>query len=303
MRRLGGPARKRGRGTRRDLAHNAAPMRREGSDRAPLPAALAPLAVILGVAAMLAAAPRAAPLGLRTGLLLSELALVAPGLLLFLLLGGRLARLPGAPLPGRSAFLLSAASGGALWVASLGLFELQYTLWRPPPGYLEAFRFLHERLRPSGPLDALGSLLAIAAAPALCEELLFRGLVLPSLVRPLGPLGASAASAALFGLIHLDATAGGALSLYRVPFAFAVGLGFAALRLGSRGLAAPVLAHATLNAITFAATPFADDPAAGLPDPRPLLGAALLAAGLLSTLGLLRRLSATTTTDRLDSRA
>lgn len=267
-------------------------MRQDGSVSAPtpLPAALAPVVVILGILAMLATAPRALPLGLRTGLIFSELALVAPGLLAFAALRRPLPGLLGQPpLPPRTCWL-SVACGASLWILSLGLFELQYAAWPPPPGYLEAFRFLHEQLRPKGPVDLVVSLLAIAVAPSLCEEVLFRGLVLPSLVRPLGALGASLASALLFGLIHLDRTIYGELSLYRVPFAFAVGLGFAALRLLARGLLPCVIAHATLNALTFTAAPFADDPAQGLPDPRPLLGAALFALGLGLTAVTLRAL-------------
>ena len=70
------------------------------------------------------------------------------------------------------------------------------------------------------------SVLAIAVAPAVCEELLFRGLVLHSLLPLLRTAGAVAASALLFGLIHLDFSSGGA-TLYRVPFAIAVGVGLA----------------------------------------------------------------------------
>lgn len=277
----------------RKLTHNAAPMRSTRSDvepESPLPALLAPLAVVLGIAAMLLVARWAAPFGLRPGLVAAELALTVPGLLLFLIGRRPLDGVLGAASPSRPALLLSAGAGVSLWLASLGLFELQYTVWPPPPGYLEAFRLLHERLRPAGPLDALASVLAISVVPALCEELLFRGLVLPSLLRPLGAIGASLAAALLFGLIHLDSTAAGAVSLYRVPFAFAVGLGFAALRLLAGGLWAPAVAHATLNALTFAAAPFTDDPAQGLPDPRPLLGAAILALGLALSYASLRAL-------------
>lgn len=258
----------------------------------PLPALAAPAAVLLGLLAMAAAAPRAAPLGLRAGLVLSELALVAPGLLAFAALRRPVESVIGGLTPLPKALWLSAACGASLWVASLGLFELQYAVWRPPTGYLEAFRLLHERLKPAGPGDFVLSLLAIAAAPALCEEVLFRGLVLPSFVRPFGALGASLLSASLFGLIHLDRTLHGELSLYRVPFAFAVGVGFAALRLAAGGLLPPVVAHATLNAITFVAAPLADDPAGGLPEPRPLLGAALLVLGLGLTFLPLRALRA-----------
>ena len=260
-------------------------MRRDGSkpdDKPPLSAALALLAMAVGIAAMKEAAKFVwlPGVGLRSLLVVSEVALAAPALAMLLArLGVRAAVLGDMRLNARM-LITSAAAGVTLWVLSLGLFELQYSVWRPPPGYLEAFRFLHERLRPSGPLDALVSLAAIAAAPALCEELVFRGVVLQSLVGSLGHAGASLASATLFGLIHVDFTLYGEPSLYRVPFAFTVGLGFAALRLGSRSLLPPFVAHATLNAITFAAAPFTDDPGAGLPAPRPLLGAAFFVVGL-----------------------
>lgn len=162
---------------------------------------------------------------------------------------------------------------------SLGLFELQYAVWRPPAGYLEAFQRLHAALRPSGPIDALVSVAAIAVAPAVFEELLFRGVVLPALLRALGNWGAIFGSALLFGLIHLDLVNPGGL-FYRVPFAFAVGLGLGLLRVRTGSLLPSILAHALLNTITFVAEPLAEDPSAGLPDPRPLLGAALLIPGL-----------------------
>jgi sodium transport system permease protein len=238
---------------------------------------------------MLVVAGPAARLGLRPALVISELGLVAPGLILAVLLRRPLGRTLALDASGlRHATPLSLAFGATLWIASLGLFEVQYSLWAPPPGYLEAFRRLHEALRPGGPLDALVSLLAIAIAPAVCEEVLFRGLVLPALLRPLGAWGAAVVSALLFGMIHLD-FAGGGLSLYRVPFAAVVGLGLAALRLRAGVLGPAILAHAALNAITFSAAPFTDDPSLGLPDPRPGLGLLLFATGAGATLGLLRR--------------
>jgi membrane protease YdiL (CAAX protease family) len=241
---------------------------------------------------MLLSAGPASRLGLRPALVISEIALVAPALVFAGLLRRPLAQTLALDATGlRRVNLLSLGFGATLWLASLGLFEVQYSLWAPPPGYLEAFRRLHEALRPSGPVDALVSLLAIAIAPAVCEELLFRGLVLPAFLRPLGTWGAACVSALLFGVIHLD-FAGGGLSLYRVPFAAVVGLGLAALRLRAGMLGPAILAHAALNAITFAAAPFTDDPSLGLPDPRPGLGFLLFAAGAGASGGLLRRLPA-----------
>jgi membrane protease YdiL (CAAX protease family) len=253
---------------------------------------LAPLAVFLGVAAMAFVARPAARLGLRPAIVFSELALVAPGLLLALLATrGRTLRggLTGLRAGGVA---LSVLVGATAWAGSLGLMGVQALFWEPPAGYLEAFLHLHEALRPRGPLDALASALTIAAAPAICEELLFRGLALPSLAARLGSTGAVVASSLLFGLIHLDQVASG-VSLYRVPFAIGVGLVFGALRVRTGGLAACTIAHLTLNAITFATVALlrpelAAESALG---PGALESALLFLAGTGATLALLRALS------------
>lgn len=236
------------------------------------------------------AARWASPLGLRPALLLSEVSLAIPGLLCLALWSIPLTQGLALVSLNRRTTLLSLATGASLWGACLGVLELQSFLWRPPEGYLEAFRQLHEALRPRSAVDALFSVGAIALAPALCEELLFRGIVLPSLLRPLRPAGAILVSSLLFAAIHLDATPAG-ISLYRVPFALAVGAGLGCLRVGTGSLFAPVLAHALLNTITFALAPFSDDPAAS--SPQPFLGAGLLVAGTASTLLALRHVART----------
>lgn len=77
-------------------------------------------------------------------------------------------------------------------------------------------------------------LVTVALLPAVCEELLLRGLILPSirrsvqpsLGRTLGPLVAVLASAALFSLLHLT-------RIQLLPtFAFGLVLGYAALHCG-----------------------------------------------------------------------
>jgi membrane protease YdiL (CAAX protease family) len=252
-----------------------------GPGRTRLPAALAPVVVLTGMGAMILVAPLAFALGLRPALLVSEAALIAPGLA-----GLAAFRVPFAaglglrPISARTA-LFVAALAGALWVASLGLFEVQYALWAPPPGYLEQFLRLHEALRPRNPADALLSVVAIAAAPAVCEELLLRGIVLPALLPALGGAGSIVVSAALFALIHWD--------LYRAAFTFTLGLAFGILRLRAGSLLAPILAHALVNTITFVAAPLTDDLSGGLPEPRPRLGLALLAAGVSVTFLLMHR--------------
>ena len=249
--------------------------------RTRLPAALAPVVVVAGMGAMILVAPFAFALGLRPALLISETALIAPGLLALAAFRVPLSMSLGLnPIRSRTALLVIAVAG-ALWVASLGLFEVQYALWAPPPGYLEAFQRLHEALRPRNPADALVSVVAIAAAPAICEELLLRGIVLPALLPALGSAAAVVASAALFALIHWD--------LYRAAFTLALGLALGILRVRTGSLLAPVLAHALVNTITFAAAPLTDDPSGGLPEARPLLGLALLVVGVGLTFVLVRR--------------
>jgi CAAX protease family protein len=241
---------------------------------------MAPVVVMAGMAAMVLVGRPAFVLGLRPALLLSELALVVPGLIVLAAFGVPLrAGLALFPIGSRTALFVTACAA-ALWVASLGLFELQYALWAPPPGYLEAFQRLHEALRPRNAADALVSIVAIAAVPAVCEELVLRGVVLPALLPAFGSAGAIVTSAALFALIHWD--------LYRAAFTFALGLALGALRVRTGSLLAPILAHALVNTITFVAAPLTDDPAAGLPPPQPLFGLALFTFGTAFTLLFMR---------------
>jgi membrane protease YdiL (CAAX protease family) len=260
-------------------------------DARPLPLALGVAVAGAGIAAMSAIALLAAPtllepLGFRGFLVLCEVALILPAALA-LLASRRTSWRPtlGLAKPGEQALLLCAGLGATLWVASLGLLELQYAVWPPAPGYIEGIRRVHEMLRPHGPLDAAYSLLAIALVPALCEETLIRGILLPSLHRRLGGhfgvILAIGLSSLAFALMH-DA--------YRMPFTFAVGLALGALRLRTGSLVPSLLAHASLNTLTFAVAPFLDDPTGPLPDPRPLLGLLLLAAGALASAFLWTRL-------------
>jgi membrane protease YdiL (CAAX protease family) len=248
--------------------------------RTRLPALMAPVVLGAGLAAMRYGSRSAFAMGFRPALLVLELALALPGVLILAAFGVPLKSGLGLrPISSRTA-LLVAAMAVSLWVASLGLLEVQYTFWGPPPGYLEEFQRLHEMLRPENPADALLSVAAIAAVPALCEEVLLRGIVLPSLLPALGPVGAVAVSAGLFALIH---------DPYRWAFAFSLGLALGVLRVRTGSLLAPVLAHAIVNTITFVAAPFTDDPTGGLPEARPMLGLTLLAVGAGLTFLLIQR--------------
>jgi membrane protease YdiL (CAAX protease family) len=248
---------------------------------------LAPVVVFLGVVAMTSVALAVGrSLGIKGALALGETALMLPGVLALLILGIPLGRGLALRSAGRETHLLGMAYGIVLWPASLGLLYLQQAVWPPPPGFLESFKALHKALAPHDAFDAVLSVCAIAVAPAVCEELLFRGVVLGSL-RRLGPAVAVLGSAVLFGLIHVD-TSGTGPTLYRVPFAFGVGLALGLLRLRSDSLVPGAIAHATLNTVTFLVAPLVEDE----PDnasPEALLGLALLAGGLLLAALVLRR--------------
>jgi len=254
----------------------------------PLHPLLAIAVTLLGAAALLLVVPFAAPTllhswGMRGFLAASSILLALPAALAVAALHGRTWRealaLDAVP---RRTVLLSVLLGAALWGASVGLMEMQALVLPPTPEYILAFRRLHEALAPSGPLDALWSIAAIALVPALTEELVTRGVLLPSLVRPLGAAGAVLASAAAFAAIHVD--------IYRFLFTFTIGLVLGGLRLRTGSLWPSIVAHATLNAVTFAIAPLIDDPAQTTYTPQPALGVACLLAGAAVAYPLLRAL-------------
>jgi membrane protease YdiL (CAAX protease family) len=261
--------------------------------RTAIPAALALVVVVLGwmamgvpVALAVTAARHGYPVGLRPLLMASELLLIVPALVALPLLRRPLAASLGLRRVDRGTVLVAMCAGAALWAASLGLLEVQSVVWPPSEAFLETFRQLHKALRPRNAMDAAFSVAAIAVFPAACEEILFRGVVLPSLARPLGAIGAVLASALMFGLIHLD-VAGDAPAFTRIPFAILVGVGLGLLRVRTGSLFPPILGHAVLNTITFATVVFTG---VGLEaeTPDPTLGAALFLGGAVLTAIALR---------------
>lgn len=119
-------------------------------------------------------------------------------------------------------------------------------------------------------------LVRIPLTTALTEELLFRGAVLGAWRRALGTPAAVAASSLAFGLWHvlpaleshahnpagarISARAGGrpAHVVGTVIATAAAGAGFAALRLRSRSVLAPILAHTATNELGYLAARWAD---------------------------------------------
>lgn len=253
----------------------------------PLPAAAA--ATLLGIAAMVGGAVGPAArlgLGLRGQIAVGTLALAVPAVVALLLRRDWWPSVRGErPFTGRSAGL-SLLLGAALWVASAGLMEIQSLVVPPPPEYLDAFRAIHQALAPRGPLDALVSVLVIALLPGVCEELVIRGVLLPSLARVLrGAAAAVLISALVFAVIHFDP--------FRFLFTLSLGLVLGAVRLGTGSLWPSVIAHATLNTLTFVVAPFVDDPSQPY-IPSPTLGALCLLAGVAVAWPLLRALTPAT---------
>jgi len=85
------------------------------------------------------------------------------------------------------------------------------------------------------------SMLVIGVAPALCEELLFRGLVFPSMER-LGTRRALVISGLVFALMHGQITA--------LPAHLLLGFVLGYLLVGYGSLMAPMLFHAAYNGVT-----------------------------------------------------
>jgi membrane protease YdiL (CAAX protease family) len=272
------------------VRHNAFKVVASGSlpPRAALHPGLAVVAVLAGVAAMGAGGRAVASHGLHVTLMTAEALLIAPGILLMLI--GRVPLVSGLalrPVPTRTV-LLALLAGATLWAASLGLMNIQFVLWRPPPEFLDSFRALHAALRPRSVGEAILSVAAIALMPAICEETLFRGIVLPSLQR-WGMASALVGSAAMFALIHVDAV-GTSPAFYRLPFAFAVGLGLAALRLATGSLIPSIAAHAVLNAITFATVFLSGAASEAVDEPQALSGSLLLLGGAAASAWIFRAL-------------
>jgi len=245
---------------------------------------------LVGVALMFGGAARIA--GTGVGLR----AQVAVGTLLFalpvaLFLAARPPARPlylGARALGRRAAGVSVLLGAALWIASIGIVELQALVRPPLPEEIELFRRLHAALAPRGLADGVVSVVVIALLPALCEELVVRGALLASLLPvatswlggKAGPAVSLVATGAAFAVIH---------DPVRLLFAFLLGVALGALRLRTRSIASPILAHATLHALTFAVAPLVDDPSKPY-EPQPVLGLACLVAGCAVAWPLFRAL-------------
>jgi len=106
------------------------------------------------------------------------------------------------------------------------------------PALLEEFVV---RVRAELERSPVAVLLTVAALPALCEETLFRGILLSGLRRSHGAGPALVLSSAIFAAVHV--------APLRVVLTFALGLYFALVVLSTRSLWPAILAHFTNNVL------------------------------------------------------
>jgi sodium transport system permease protein len=136
------------------------------------------------------------------GILLAQLIFLAAPALLFVL-GGRYAA--------RETLALSLPAPRALGAALLIILGgipigwviawLQGFVLEIPYEFLQA---LQDQLTAAGPRRLLWLLLIVAMTPAICEELVFRGVLLSGLRSSMGMLGSIVGSAVIFGAFHLS---------------------------------------------------------------------------------------------------
>lgn len=229
-----------------------------------LPIGLSALAVWVGYVAQGGFVLAAERLGPHARTLLAEVCLAAPALMA--LVSFAIPMRDGLalhPVTTRT-FLRTILAGGALWSCAVGLSVVQSILWTAPPGHAELYGEFWNAMTPRGPGDTLLSLAAVAFVPAVCEELLFRGVLLPALLTRQRASTAVLLSAGLFAALHVAPTADGGVTLYQVPQALLVGLALGVLRLRSGSLLPGILAHTLYNATTFALVMLAEsDPSLG----------------------------------------
>lgn len=97
-------------------------------------------------------------------------------------------------------YLLAAVLiGVSAWIPSQEVYVLQQGILQIPPSALKSIAELYKAIRELTPVMAIG---VLAVLPALCEELLFRGLFLGGLLTSARPRNAILVSAVVFAVFH-----------------------------------------------------------------------------------------------------
>lgn len=216
--------------------------------------------LLLSVSLFLLAGPYLAAWGLGGMVVTQVLAFALPALLVastresgFLAIG--FAR------PSSWAVLAAVLLGLSLWFWNLHLIAPISEAWSSQEVQRSWQDFVALDSRP-----LVVSLVLFALLPAICEELLHRGIIAPSLARYLGLWPAVIVSALIFGLFHM--------SLSRLLPTATLGAAAAYLRLRSGSLLPSILIHFLYNACLLAMAAF------GQPLPGFLVIPALLISGI-----------------------
>jgi len=138
-------------------------------------------------------------------------------------------------------WLAAVLLGVSAWVPAYELNALQQSVLPLPPPVLDALARLHESVKQLRPQEGL---LYLALIPAICEELLFRGILLSGLAAGARPAAAIIASAAIFGVYHFVA--------FKFVPTFALGLLLGYLCWQSRSILPGMLVHALHNGASIA---------------------------------------------------
>jgi membrane protease YdiL (CAAX protease family) len=136
----------------------------------------------------------------------------------------------------------------ALWVAGFGItsiapvyaFSVLWQRWVPPS---DSALELYRALLPRGRTDWISGGLAVVVAGPLCEEVLFRGLILPALARWIPAGLAVVLTAIAFGAAH------GSAWLF-APIAL-LGLGLGTVAWWNRSTTASWITHGLFNAAAY----------------------------------------------------
>jgi sodium transport system permease protein len=174
------------------------------------------------------------------GLLVTEWILIAGPVLVLLRFGGLAARPVLSLTAPRQGSLIGALLVGlsAWYLVGLLVETVQQRVLPIPP---EVLRELQRLLAGGGRSLAL-DLLALAVSPAICEELLFRGVVLRASLATLRPSTAILLNGLLFGIFHL--------SIYRFMPTAILGMLLALTVVRSRSILPAMLFHLVNNGTT-----------------------------------------------------
>ncbi len=124
----------------------------------------------------------------------------------------------------------------------------------------------------------LAILAASALVPAVCEELLYRGLLLPGLVASLGRVGGVLACSGLFALVHLEPA--------RMASSFVLGTMAGALAVGTRSLWPAITVHGVNNAAALAVATSGGDPVSNAIAAHPDVALTVMLAGTFAGLAI-----------------